>query len=80
MKAKVIVTLKEGVLDPQAKAIYHALHSYGFACVKDIKLSKEIMIDLQGDDETKAQSSVQEMCEILLANTVIEDFKIEMVK
>ena len=74
MKARVFVTLKPGVLDPQGKAIHHALGSLGFAGVNDVRAGKLIELDLAEDtsDET-----IAEMCRKLLANTVIENFKIE---
>ena len=78
MKAKVLVCLKEGVLDPQAKAIYHALNANGFESLQGVKLSKEIILDLQESDSQKAYAIVQDMCEKLLANVVIEDYRIEI--
>ena len=74
MKARVIVTLKTGVLDPQGKAIHHALEGLGFAGVNDVRAGKLIELDLAdgvGDEEVEA------MCRKLLANTVIENFRIE---
>ena len=78
MKARVFVTLKNGVLDPQGKAIGHALNNLGFAAVGDVRQGKVIEIDLAEKDETKARASVKEMCEKLLANTVIEKYEIEL--
>ena len=74
MKAKVHITLKNGVLDPQGKAIQHSLHNLGFTGVKDVRQGKYIEITLDNGD--KAQ--VEEMCKKLLANTVIENFKVDM--
>jgi phosphoribosylformylglycinamidine synthase len=74
MKTRVYVTLKSGVLDPQGKAIHHALEGLGFAGVNDVRAGKLIELDLDdavGDDEVEA------MCRKLLANTVIENFRIE---
>jgi phosphoribosylformylglycinamidine synthase len=78
MKAFVNVFLKEGVLDPQGKAAHHALDSLGFTEVKDVRIGKQIVIELDTDDKKKAEAEVKEMCETLLANTVIEDYTIEI--
>jgi len=78
MKARVHVTLKSGVLDPQGKAIGHALGSLGFSGVGDVRQGKFIEIDLAETDATKAKAKVKEMCEKLLANTVIEDYRIDV--
>ena len=78
MTATVNVFLKEGVLDPQGKAAHHALDSLGFDGVADVRIGKQIIIKLDTDDKTKAQAEVTEMCETLLANTVIEDYEIEI--
>jgi phosphoribosylformylglycinamidine synthase len=74
MKVRVYVTLKKGVLDPQGKAIHHALEGLGFDGVKDVRAGKLIELDLAED---VADSAVEEMCRKLLANIVIEDFRIE---
>ena len=76
MKIKVIVTLKNGVLDPQGKAIQQTLNGMGFANVKDVRQGKYFDIDINENDEAKAKSKVEDMCKKLLANLVIEDFKI----
>ena len=76
MKIKVIVTLKSGVLDPQGKAIQQTLNGMGFANVKDVRQGKYFDIDIDENDEQKAKLSVEEICKKLLANQVIEDFKI----
>ena len=76
MKIKVIVTLKSGVLDPQGKAIQQTLNGMGFANVKDIRQGKYFDIDIDESDEQKAKLSAEEICKKLLANQVIEDFKI----
>ena len=78
MKVKVLISLKEGVLDPQAKAIHHALCAHGFEGLQNVKLSKEIILDLQENDSQKARVLVQDMCEDLLANVVIENYSIEI--
>ena len=76
MKIKVIVTLKTGVLDPQGKAIQQTLNGMGFANVKDVRQGKYFDIDIDESDEQKAKLSAEEICKKLLANQVIEDFKI----
>lgn len=79
MKAKVIVTLKNGVLDPQGKAIGHALHTLGFTGVGEVRQGKLIELELSETDPAKAKAEVEEMCKKLLANTVIENYSIELV-
>ena len=79
MKARVHVTLKSGVLDPQGRAIQHALGALGFRSVKDVRQGKYIEIDLTEKDSTKAREAVDQMCARLLANTVIENYAIELV-
>ena len=76
MKVKVIVTLKNGVLDPQGKAIQQTLNGMGFTNVEDVRQGKFFDININEKDESKAKSKVEEMCKKLLANLVIEDFKI----
>jgi phosphoribosylformylglycinamidine synthase PurS subunit len=78
MKARVFVTLKTGVLDPQGKAIGHALNGLGFAAVGEVRQGKVIDIELSGSDEAKARDDLKAMCEKLLANTVIEKYEIEI--
>jgi phosphoribosylformylglycinamidine synthase len=80
MKVVVNVKLKEGVLDPQGKAVSHALSSLGFSNVNGVRIGKQIVLDLDESDEKKALSDVETMCEELLANTVIEDYEIEIAK
>lgn len=79
MKAVVNIFLKAGVLDSQGKAVHHALSSLGFDGVEDVRVGKQIVLQLQGTDKEKAMSDVTKMCEELLANTVIEDYNIEIV-
>ncbi|HDD53494.1 MAG TPA: phosphoribosylformylglycinamidine synthase subunit PurS [Thermosulfidibacter takaii] len=75
MKARIIVTLKRGVLDPQGKAVKGALTNLGFDQVKDVRVGKVIDVDLDGvEDEAQARTLVEDMCKKLLANPVIEDF------
>ena len=76
MKIKIIVTLKSGVLDPQGKAIQQTLNGMGFANVKDVRQGKYFDLDIYESDEQKAKLSAEEICKKLLANQVIEDFKI----
>ena len=78
MKARVDITLKTGVLDPQGKAIQHALGSLGFAGVEGVRQGKVIELDLAETDPVKAEATLKEMCEKLLANTVIENYSIEV--
>jgi phosphoribosylformylglycinamidine synthase len=80
MKARVHITLKSGVLDPQGRAIASALHSLGFDKVGDVRQGKFIEIDLQETDKTKAKSAVDQMCAKLLANTVIENYAVDLVE
>ena len=80
MKARIRITLKNGVLDPQGKAIQNALGSLGFAGVSDVRQGKYIEIDLAATDEAAARAEVDRMCRELLANTVIEDYAFELAK
>lgn len=79
MKAIVNVSLKQGVLDSQGKAVHHALQSLHFSGVNDVRVGKQIVLQLQETDKEKAMAEVTKMCEELLANTVIEDYEIELV-
>ncbi len=78
MKARVFVTLKNGVLDPQGEAIRHALGSLGFDGVEGVRQGKVIELDLSETDPEKAKSTITEMCEKLLSNTVIENYVVEI--
>jgi phosphoribosylformylglycinamidine synthase len=78
VKARVHVTLKKGVLDPQGKAIHHALGTLGFAGVEDVRQGKVIEIELAETDSAKARAEVEDMCKKLLANTVIENYAVEL--
>jgi phosphoribosylformylglycinamidine synthase len=78
VKAKVHITLKPGVLDPQGRAIQHALASLGFAGVDDVRQGKYIELDLGDTDQADARTRVDEMCKKLLANTVIENYSVEI--
>ena len=76
MKIKVIVTLKNGVLDPQGKAIQQTLNGMNFSNINEVRQGKYFDIEINEKDETKAKFQVEDMCKKLLANLVIEDFKI----
>ena len=76
MKVKVIVTLKNGVLDPQGKDIQQTLNGMSFQNVSEVRQGKYFDIEVNESDESKAKTQVEEMCKKLLANLVIEDFKI----
>jgi phosphoribosylformylglycinamidine synthase PurS subunit len=78
MKARVQVMLKQGVLDPQGEAVRHALGSLGFLGVNSVRQGKVIELELAETDKAKAEASVREMCDKLLANTVIESYKVEI--
>ncbi len=78
MKAIVTVMLKDGVLDPQGAAVASALAGLGFGGVGDVRQGKVIELDLEEDDAEAARASVSQMCEKLLANTVIESYRIEL--
>ncbi len=78
MTATVNVFLKDGVLDPQGKATHHALDSLNFSGIKDVRIGKQIILELETTEKEKAEAEVKVMCETLLANTVIEDYTIEI--
>ncbi len=78
MKAKVYITLKKGVLDPQGRAIKNALSNLEFSGVDEVRQGKFIEVALKETDRRKAEESVKQMCEKLLANTVIEDYRFEL--
>jgi len=78
VKARVFITLKNGVLDPQGKAIGHALNGLGFGSVGEVRQGKVIDLELSGTDQAKAKDELKAMCEKLLANTVIEKYEIEI--
>lgn len=80
MKAIVNIQLKPGVLDPQGKAVHHALGSLGFGIVNDARIGKQIILELDTNDTQTAFGEVEKMCEELLANTVIEDYDIKIVQ
>jgi phosphoribosylformylglycinamidine synthase subunit PurS len=78
MKARVTVMLKTGVLDPQGEAVRHALGSLGFAGVTGVRQGKVIELDLAHSDPASAEADVKAMCDKLLANTVIESYRVEI--
>ena len=78
MKVQVHVTLKNGVLDPQGKAIQHALETLGFSGVDEVRQGKFIELDLAETDPAAAKSQAEKMCEELLANTVIENYRVDV--
>jgi phosphoribosylformylglycinamidine synthase len=79
MTAIVNISLKAGVLDSQGKAVHHALDSLKFDNVNDVRVGKQIILQLDTEDKTQALKDVTTMCEEILANTVIEDYKIELI-
>jgi len=78
MKAKVFVTPKKGVLDPQGKAVERSLHTLGFPEANDVQIGKYIELRLDGVDRARAEQRTDEMCRKLLANGVIEDYRFEI--
>ena len=80
MKPKVSVSLKRGILDPQGQAVLHALSSLGYPGVKDVRVGKLIELELATNDRAGAEAEVKAMCERLLANTIIEEYRIELVE
>jgi phosphoribosylformylglycinamidine synthase PurS subunit len=78
MKARVTVMLKSGVLDPQGEAVRHALGSLGFQGVNGVRQGKVIELDLATTDAATAETEVKAMCDKLLANTVIESYRVEL--
>jgi phosphoribosylformylglycinamidine synthase subunit PurS len=79
VKARVFIMPKEGVLDPQGKAIAHALGTLGFSGVGEVRQGKVIDLDLAENDQARARAQLEAMCQKLLANTVIESFRVELV-
>ena len=78
MKARIHVTLKTGVLDPQGKAIAHALGNLGFSGIGEVRQGKYIEVELAETDKARAKATLEQMCKQLLANTVIENYTIEL--
>ena len=78
MKARIKIMLKNGVLDPQGEAIKHALNNIGFESVTGVRQGKVIELDIEGSDKNQIRSQIENMCNKMLANTVIENFDIEL--
>ena len=78
MKAKIHVTLKSGILDPQGKAIEHALEALGFTSAGNVRVGKYMELDVKEQDKAKAEVEVKAMCEKLLANTIVEEYRYEL--
>jgi phosphoribosylformylglycinamidine synthase PurS subunit len=78
MKAKVYVTIKQNVLDPQGNAVQGALHTLGFGEVSKVRIGKYLEVDLDTNDRAQAEERLKVMCEKLLANTVVEDYRFEL--
>lgn len=78
MKAKIYVTLKTGILDPQGRAVRQSLQTLGFLTVEDVRIGKLVELTLQEMDRASAESIIKAMCEKLLANTVIEEYTFEI--
>ena len=78
MRATVYVSLKPGVLDPQGKAVHRSLETLGFEEVEGVRIGRAITLDLEAPDAAQARARLEEMCQKLLANPVIEDYRIEL--
>ncbi|MDR4495382.1 MAG: phosphoribosylformylglycinamidine synthase subunit PurS [Nitrospirales bacterium] len=78
IKAKIFVTLKEGILDPQGRAVQQSLRILGFSSVDDVRIGKFLEVDVQETDKSAAEIQVQSMCERLLVNPVIENYRYEL--
>lgn len=78
MKAKIYVTPKKAVLDPQGKTVANALHSLGYAAVKDVHIGKYLEVELSATDKEAAKKQLDEMCHRILSNPVIEDYRVEI--
>lgn len=78
MRVKIFVSLKQGVLDPQGKAIQHSLHNLGYDEVRDVRMGKFIELDVAAQSKDQATVRIREMCEKLLSNTVIEDYRFDI--
>jgi phosphoribosylformylglycinamidine synthase len=78
MRVKIFVSLKQGVLDPQGKAIERSLHTLGYGEVKDVRVGKYLEIEIDAPSRPAAELRIREMCDKLLANTVIEDYRFEI--
>ena len=80
MEVKINISLKRGVLDPEGRAVENALQSLGFSEASNVRIGKQITLEIEADDASRAQQRAARMCEKLLANTVIEDYSIEVLE
>ena len=80
MKAKIYITLKDGIHDPQGRAVQESLHTLGFETVQDVRMGKYVEVDLQDTEKESAETQIKSMCQKLLANTVIENFRYELIE
>ena len=80
MKAKIYITLKNGIHDPQGQAVQQSLHTLGFETVQDVRIGKFLEVDLQDREKASAETTINDMCQKLLANMVIEDFRYEIIE
>ena len=78
MRVKIFISFKEGVLDPQGKAVERSLHSLGYKEVRDVRMGKYLEVELEASSRAAAEARVREMCDKLLANPVIEDYRFEI--
>lgn len=78
MRIKIYVTLKEGILDPQGKAVQHSLHTLGYPAVEDVRVGKYIELNLDNNSRDVLESQIKDMCSKLLANPIIEDYRYEI--
>jgi phosphoribosylformylglycinamidine synthase subunit PurS len=78
MRVKIFVSLKNGVLDPQGKAIERSLHTLGYTEVRDVRVGKYLELDVEASSRAAAETRIREMCDKLLANPVIEDYRFEI--
>ena len=78
MRVKIFVSLKNGVLDPQGKAIERSLHTLGFGAVQDVRVGKYLELNIDAPSRAAAEAKIRDMCDKLLANTVIEDYRFEI--
>jgi len=78
MEVKINISLKQGVLDPQGRAVENALNGLGYSEASNVRIGKQITLEIEAEDSNRAQQRAARMCETLLANTVIEDYTIEV--
>ncbi len=78
MRAQIVITLKPGILDPQGRAVQQSLQSLGFASVEAVRIGKVLEVDIRETDRAVAGKAVQAMCDTLLANPVIENYRVEL--